>query len=57
MSNSEVDLSVLIVTYNSAPFVLDCIRAVQHSVCRHSFEIIVADNASADDSVATVRKP
>ncbi|MFN8036730.1 MAG: glycosyltransferase family 2 protein [Acidimicrobiia bacterium] len=49
------DLSVLIVTYNSLPFVLDCLRAVEGGTTTLRVEVLVADNASTDGSVHAVR--
>jgi N-acetylglucosaminyl-diphospho-decaprenol L-rhamnosyltransferase len=53
--NPDVDLSILIVTYNSLPFVLDCLAFVDAASRDHRVEILVADNASADGSAAAVR--
>ena len=50
-----MDISVIIVTYNAANY----IRACLDSVCRQTdleFEIIVVDNASADDTTKVVQK-
>lgn len=49
------DVSVLIVTYNSCAFVDDCIDAVAETVRRHSYEVIVVDNASNDDTASYLR--
>jgi GT2 family glycosyltransferase len=49
-----VDISVIIVTFNSA----DCIAACVESVLAQteiSFEVIVVDNASADDTLARLK--
>jgi GT2 family glycosyltransferase len=49
-----VDISVIIVTFNSA----DCIAACVESVLAQddvSFELIVVDNASADDTLARLK--
>ncbi len=46
-----VDLSVLVVTYNSAAFVGECLDSVSATVGGHSFEVVVADNASTDGVV------
>jgi GT2 family glycosyltransferase len=52
---STVDLSVLIVTYNSRAFIGDCIAAVRETVHEHTHEIIVVDNASSDETAAYLR--
>jgi N-acetylglucosaminyl-diphospho-decaprenol L-rhamnosyltransferase len=51
-----VDLSVLVVTYNSRPFVGDCIDAVEQTLRAHTYEIIVVDNDSHDGTAPLVRK-
>ncbi len=43
-------MSVLIVNYNGAEFLAQCIDSVSNSRTKFSFEIIVIDNASADSS-------
>lgn len=49
------DVSVLIVTYNSASFIDRCLTSLQEQVgCTH--EVIVADNASQDDTVRVLRE-
>lgn len=50
-----LDLSVLLVTYNSRAFIGDCIRAVRDTVTDHSVEIIAADNASTDGTLGYLR--
>jgi hypothetical protein len=52
----EPDLSVLIVTYNSRAFVGACIDAVKATVREHSYEIVVADNASTDGTVRELQR-
>jgi GT2 family glycosyltransferase len=47
-----VQLSVIIVSYNVRYFLEQCLHAVQKAVQRIDAEIIVIDNASADQSVA-----
>ena len=51
-----IDLSVLIVTFNSRPFVGQCIDAVESTVREHTFEIIVVDNDSSDGTAELVRR-
>jgi GT2 family glycosyltransferase len=48
------DVSVVIVTYNSRAVVGDAIRSIQQHTHGVTFEIIVVDNASADDTGAFV---
>ena len=51
----DVDLTVMIVTYDCQHFIGACLRSVRSTTTRHRVEIVVADNASADGSVAAVR--
>lgn len=51
-----MDLSVIIVSYNTCRLTLDCLRSVFESETVYSYEVIVVDNASRDDSVAAIRE-
>jgi GT2 family glycosyltransferase len=44
-------VSVVLVTWNSAPYLRRCLDGIRQQTHRHA-ELIVVDNASADDSVA-----
>jgi GT2 family glycosyltransferase len=46
-------VSVVLVTWNSAPYLRRCLDGIRQQTHRHA-ELIVVDNASADDSVALV---
>lgn len=48
MPDTEVQLSVLIVSYNSAHLLAECIEPLR-AVAGREVEVIVVDNASADD--------
>jgi GT2 family glycosyltransferase len=50
-----MDLSVIIVNWNSTEYVRECIRSVDEQTSKTSLEIIVVDNASADRSVEKLR--
>ena len=50
-----MDISVVIVTYNSAGQIEDCLASLGRQT-GVSFETIVVDNASQDDSLARARK-
>lgn len=52
----DIDISVIIVNYNSANLVSDCIDSVFEKTSGISYEIIVVDNASSDGSVDTLEK-
>lgn len=51
-----IDLSVLIVSYNTREFLAACLRALPDAARQHSYEVIVADNASVDGSVEMLRR-
>jgi GT2 family glycosyltransferase len=46
-------VSVVLVTWNSAPYLRRCLDGIRQQTHRHA-ELIVVDNASADDSLALV---
>ena len=50
-----MDLSIIIVNYNTCDLLRDCLRSVLASQVELSYEILVVDNKSPDDSVAMVR--
>jgi GT2 family glycosyltransferase len=45
----EVDLSIVIVNWSSADYVLSCVRSIVAGTASVTYEIIVVDNASFDD--------
>ncbi|MGN6163606.1 MAG: glycosyltransferase family 2 protein [Flavisolibacter sp.] len=45
-----MDLSIIIINYKSAQHVLNCVESIYKETAEHSFEIIVVDNDSGDDS-------
>lgn len=51
-----MDLSIIIVNWNTKDFLRGCLRSVHQTIKDLSFEIIVVDNASRDGSVAMLRK-
>ncbi len=46
------DVSILVVSWNSAPWIERCLRAIPAAAGARSFETIVWDNASGDESAA-----
>jgi GT2 family glycosyltransferase len=56
MIGKALDLSIIIVNWNTKQLLLDCIASIYGTVKRSSFEIIVVDNASSDDSVKSVSR-
>ena len=49
-------VSVIIVTYNSAPYIHRCLEALTRDATGMDVDIIVADNCSHDNSIALVRE-
>jgi GT2 family glycosyltransferase len=49
-------LSIIIVTWNTADITLKCVRTIKKYLSKFSYEIIVADNGSNDDTVLKLRK-
>ncbi|HUF52048.1 MAG TPA: glycosyltransferase family 2 protein [Longimicrobiales bacterium] len=55
MTAAPLELSVLIVSWNVRDLLCSCIDALHRELDGIAAEIIVVDNASADDTVATLR--
>lgn len=51
-----MDLSIIIVSYNTKDFLIKCIESIIHTAKNVSFEIIVVDNASSDATVSEISK-
>lgn len=51
-----MDLSVIIVNWNSASYAIRCIESIRSFTSGLDFEIIVVDNASTDDSCRILRE-
>ncbi len=49
-----MDVSIIIVNYKTPKLLLDCIRSIYHFTKDVSFEIIVVDNNSEDNSKSTI---
>ncbi len=50
-----MDLSVVIVNYNTKKLTMDCIQSVLNSKLNFQYEIFVVDNASSDGSVEQIK--
>jgi GT2 family glycosyltransferase len=50
------DISIIIVNRNRSDLLVNCLNSIYDAPCRHSFEIIVVDNASIDDSACLVEQ-
>jgi hypothetical protein len=51
-----IDLSIIIVNYNTCALLRDCLNSVYASETSLSYEVIVVDNCSPDDSVHMVQQ-
>ena len=51
-----MDLSIIIVSYNTASITMDCIRSIKESDIKLKYEIILVDNNSSDGSVSLIEK-
>ena len=51
-----MQLSIIIVSYNTRDILLDCLRSVRDSQLQLSYEVIVVDNASTDGSPQMVER-
>jgi GT2 family glycosyltransferase len=49
-------VSVLVVSFNAADHLARCLTSLDQATSDHSIEVIVVDNASTDDAVATARR-
>lgn len=52
----ETEVSIIIVSFNTIKVLDECIHSIYKSNLRFSYEIIVIDNASKDESVEMLRK-
>ena len=50
-----VDLSIIVVNWNGGQLLRSCIRSIAQNPPAVAYDIVVVDNASADDSVAWLR--
>ncbi|MDR6720364.1 glycosyltransferase family 2 protein [Paenibacillus sp. 2003] len=55
-NTNGLDASIIIVNYNTRQLTLDCLDSVYAFNTSYSYEVIVVDNASHDDSVQAIRK-
>jgi GT2 family glycosyltransferase len=48
------DASVIVVTHNNAPLIVDCLRAIKAGAGPRSYEVILVDNASTDGTLEAI---
>jgi len=51
-----MDLSIIIVNYNTKELLLDCLGSIKKNTKKISYEIILVDNASTDGSIEILRR-
>ena len=49
-SNMEIEISIIIPVYNAVAYTRECIEKVYTIGSDHTFEVIVVDNASSDNT-------
>ena len=52
----EIDVSIIIVNWNTCKITCDCLKSVYEQTQDILFGVIVVDNASSDDSVAVIKR-
>ena len=56
MIKGELELSVIIISYNTRKLTLECLESLYKETADINFETILVDNASRDDSVSAVKE-
>ena len=56
IANTFPLISILIVTYNSAEFILPCLNSILRNTTYPNIEVIIVDNASQDDTPSLVKR-
>lgn len=51
-----MDVSVIIVSYNTLDFTRKCLQSVYEQTCDINFEVIVSDNGSTDGSIENIKR-
>ena len=52
-----MDISIIIVSYNVKEYIVSCIQSIyKHSKSNYSFEIVVVDNNSKDETIESLNK-
>ena len=53
---NKTDITIIIVNFNTAKLVCDCLESIPQGIKKNSYAIIVVDNGSKDNSVQIIRK-
>ena len=51
----SIDVSIIIVSYNVCDLITKCIESIYEKIEAVTFEVIVVDNASVDNTVEKIR--
>jgi GT2 family glycosyltransferase len=54
-ASGAVDLSIIIVSYNTREMTLDCLRSITTETLETTYEMLVVDNNSADNSASAIQ--
>ena len=56
-SNNNIELSIIIISYNTRKITRNCLRSIQASLKNSSlkYEVVVIDNASTDETVKSIQ--
>ena len=55
-SNGKVDLTVIIVNFNTEKLVCECIGSIPRGIGEYTYKVIVVDNGSVDNSIEEIIK-
>lgn len=55
-SSSQLELSIVVVSYNTREMTLDCLRSIAAETHLTSYEVILVDNSSSDGSAAAISR-
>lgn len=55
MNNNDIVLSVVVLSYNNAPYILDCLESIANQGIT-SYEVFVVDDSSTDNSCELIKQ-
>jgi GT2 family glycosyltransferase len=54
--NNTIDVSIILVNWNCGKMIVDCVESLTQTIKNHSYEIIIVDNKSKDNSLRLLKK-
>ena len=54
--SETIDLSIIVPAYNAANTIEECVRSVINQKCKYSYELIIVNDGSTDNTLALVEK-